>query len=73
MIRFSQCHSNVPFHQIIAIILEEFTKYYRICNTVTSFKFAATKSILLIFHRGHSYTTVIKSKYRFISKHNNSK
>ena len=72
IIRFPHYHSNTPSHQIIGVMLGQFTRYYRICNTVTSFKVAATNLILRILHRGHSYTTIIKSWKRFITKHNNS-
>jgi hypothetical protein len=72
IIRFPHYHSNTPSHQIIGVMLGQFTRYHRICNTVTSFKVAATNLILRILHRGHSYTTIIKSWKRFISKHSNS-
>ena len=38
IIRFPHYHSNTPSHQIIGVMLGQFTRYNRICNTVTSLK-----------------------------------
>ena len=68
IIRFSHADSNTPSHQISGIVTGQLVRFYGICNTISTFKYAASRLFLHLLERKYNTRDLLIGFNKFCNK-----